>query len=659
MRAPKIMLGALLVLALAACAVAPLSASDLEQERPHIGSISFVGNENISGGKLKSIMRTREPRFFQLFNKPRFRPDFLRYDLAAIEAFYHKNGYYEVSARVLEQRIDDVRHSMHIVIGISEGPQTLVGGVRLEGDIPFDASEITKGLLLKRDAPFDSTRVGRDVYFIRNRMWDRGYVLSDILSTMEISDHRAFLTYTVDAGPRMYVGEIDVAGNKVTGEKRVREQLTFKPGELFSLKKMQDSQQYLFDTSLFRQVKLTPTDIDTVKNTIGLLVEVEERKMSYLEMGLGVGTEDNGRILAEWGHRHTPWLGGKLQIDGEFAFDVFRDGEAQFSKRFSRAGAAYTGPRFPGTRFQTSVDGFYEQDRNPQTVNYDIWGFGVHGRRRVGRTTVLYLDFTDEFVKREIPDSVAVGSNIFTRESDETRSLGLTLDRDARDNLLYPTRGSQRSLSFEVAGGPLRGENHFVRLVGSLSYYRRAWSGITFAARARTGVAAPYGRSNDGKDPDGIPFEHRFYGGGSNSVRGYKENSLGPRIPPDDPGALNPEQAALRGDAEGGEVIILTNVEMRFPIWRRIQLGGVLFMDGGNVWANPSDIRLDDFVPARDMEGGGYTDENVTKYRYSLGFGLRYNTPIGPLRIDYGVPVSRTGEIDSFGMFHFNLGHAF
>lgn len=638
------------MLALAACSVAPLSASELEEERPHVGSIRFVGNESISGGKLKSIMRTREPRFFQLFNKPRFRPDFLRYDLAAIEAFYHKNGYYEVAARVLESRIDDVSNSVHIVIEIDEGPQTLVGGVKIEGYIPFDTSNITKGLLLKRDAPFDSTQVGTDVYFIKNRMWDRGYVLSEIYPTLEVSDHSAFLTYTVDLGPPMYVGRIDVRGNNVTGEKQVREQLTFKSGELFSLKKIQDSQQYLFDTSLYRQVKLTPTSVDTVENTIDLLVEVEERKMSYIEMGLGFGTEDNGRILSELGHRHVPALGGKLKLESEFAFDVVREGKAQFRKRFSRAGIAYTGPRFPGTRFQTSVDGFYEQDRNPRTVDYDIWGFGLHGRRRMGRFTMLHLDFTDEFIKRKIPDPL-------TGKSDETRSLGVTLDRDARDDLLFPTRGSQRSISLQVAGGPVRGDNHFVRVVGSVSYYRRTWKGMIFAARARTGIARPYGRSSDREEP--IPFENKFYAGGSNSVRGYRENSLGPRLQAGDPEPIDPRTAALRGDAHGGEVMLLTNVEMRFPIWKLIQLGGVLFLDGGNVWEEPSDIKLKDFVPVRDMEGGGYTEENVRKYRYSFGFGLRYNTPIGPLRLDYGVPVSRTGEIRSFGMFHFNLGHAF
>jgi outer membrane protein assembly factor BamA len=271
---------------------------------------------------------------------------------------------------------------------------------------------------------------------------------------------------------------------------------------------------------------------------------------------------------------------------------------------------------------------------------------------------VLHLDFTDEFIKRKFAE-YEEEATLFTRESDETRSLGITLDRDARDNLLFPTRGTQRSISLEVAGGPVRGDNHFVRAIGSMSYYKIVWKGMIFAARARTGVALPYGRSNDGDEPDGIPFENRFYAGGSNSVRGYKENSLGPRLPADDPGAIDPKTAALRGDSQGGEVILLTNVELRFPIWKRIQLGGVLFVDGGNVWEDPSDVRLKDFAPVREMDGGGYTADNVTKYRYSFGFGFRYNTPIGPLRLDYGVPVSRTGEIRSFGMFHFNLGHAF
>ncbi len=645
MTTTRIILATALTAVVAVAATAPLCAAELEEERPYVGSIRFVGNENVGDGELKGVMRTRERGFFQLFNRPRFRPDFLRYDLAAIEALYHKKGYYEVVARVLENRYDESLNENHIVIGITEGQQTIVEEVSVRGELPFEMDKITKNLKLKREAPFDSTLVGSDIYYIRNRLWDEGRVLAEINSTVELEDHRAYLTYEVDPGPPMAIGEIEVRGNRVAEEKRIRQRLTFDSGELFSLKKVLESQQHLFDTSLFRQVNLSVSRIDTLGREVDLLVEVEERKMSYLELGLGIGTEDNGRIAAEWGHRHLPGLRGKLQVEGEYAFDVVREGKAGLVTRFTRSRIAYTGPRFPGTHFQTTVDAFYEKDRNPKTVDFDVWGFGLHGRRRMGVYTVLYLDFNDEFIRREIPP---------LQESDETRVIGLTLDRDARDDLLYPSSGSHRSLRFEVAGGPLRADNYFLKAVGSLSFYTRSWMGMTLAARARAGIGAPYGRSDE------VPAEDRFYAGGSNSVRGYGENSLGSRYPEGAQVPLDPRTAALRGNAKGGEVLLLTNVELRFPLIKRIKVGGVLFLDGGNVWDKPSDVSLDDFAPMRDMEEeGGYTEDNVTKYRYSFGVGIRYNTPIGPLRLDYGVPVSRTGEIRSFGMFHFNLGHTF
>lgn len=638
------------------CAAVSSPASELKEARPRVGLVKFVGNEHISDGKLRSIMRTREPGFFQLFNRPRYRPDFLRSDLAAIEAYYHKNGYHEVIVGVAENRYDEFADSQHIVIEISEGEQTLVGGVRTTGESPFKPGELLKDLSLRPGTPFDSTLIGSDIYKIRNRMWDKGFVLADITHSLSMADHRAYLTYTIVQGPPMLVGQVEIAGNHVAGERRIREWLTFRPKEIFSLKKVQDSQQHLFDTSLFRQVNLMITRVDTLAKTVDLRVEVEERKMSYLELGVGVGTEDNGRIAAEWGYRHVPRLGGKLRLDTELAFDVVREGQADFESRYSRLGAAYTGPRFPGTRFSTAIDAFYEQDRNPKTVDYDVWGFGLHGRRRMGRQTIFYIDFKDEFIKRKIPP---LEGNPFGRTSDETRSLTFTLDRDARDDLLFPSRGSQRSLGVEVAGGPLRGDNHYVKTVGSISLYRRVWKQVVLAARARAGLASPYGRSDDGREPDGIPFEERFYAGGSNSVRGYEENSLGPRLPVGDPGSIDPRAEAQRGNAFGGEVLLLTNIELRFPIWKRAKIGGVFFLDGGNVWEKPSDISLSDFEPIRNIESCAYAPEYVTKYRYSFGIGVRYNTPLGPLRLDYGVPVSRTGEIRSSGMFHFNLGHAF
>jgi outer membrane protein insertion porin family len=633
---------------------APSPASELEEARPHVGSIKFVGADHVSEGKLKGIMRTREPGFFQLFNRPRYRPDFLRSDLAAIEAYYHKNGYYQAIVRVAENRYDERTNSQHIVIEVSEGERTLVGGVRTTGESPFKPGELLKHLSLKPGAPFDSTMIGADIYNIRNRMWDKGFVLTEITHGVAMSDHSAYLTYTIVQGPSMLIGDVAISGNHVAGEEQIREWLTFRPGEPFSLKKVQDSQQLLFDTSLFRQVNVVVSRVDTAGVAVDLRVEVEERKMSYLELGLGVGTEDNGRIAAEWGYRHVPGLEGKLQLNTELAFDVVREGQANFESRYTRFGAAYTGPRFPGTRFSTSVDAFYQEDRNPKTVDFDVWGFGLHGRRRLGRRTIFYADFKDEFIERKIPP---LEGNPFGRTSDETRSLTFTVDRDARDDLLFPSRGSQRSIGVEVAGGPLRGENHFVKSVASVSTYNEIWKDVVLATRLRVGLASPYGRS-DGREPE-IPFEKRFYAGGSNSVRGYEENSLGPRLPVGDPGSIYPWAEARRGDAYGGEALLLTNVELRFPIWKRAKIGGVLFLDGGNVWEDPSDMSLSDFEPRRHMEDSAYTPGNVTKYRYSFGVGVRYNTPLGPLRLDYGVPVSRTGEIRSTGMFHFNLGHAF
>jgi outer membrane protein assembly factor BamA len=454
----------------------------------------------------------------------------------------------------------------------------------------------------------------------------------------------------------MRVGRVEVVGNRVTGEDEVRKWLTFHSGEVFNLKKVHDSEQHLFDTSLFRQADLVVTRVDTLAGTVDMRVEVQERKMSYVELGVGVGTEDNGRIAAEWGHRHMPRLGGKLQLQTELAFDVVREGQAQLRTRYSRLSAAYTGPRLPGTRFSTAVDAFYEKDRNPKTVDYDVLGFGLHGKRRLARKTMFYIDFNDEFIERKIPP---LEGNPFGRKSDETRSLLFTIDRDARNDLLFPSKGSQRSVALEVAGGPLRGDNHFVKTIASISKYMALRKGVVLAARARTGLVSPYGRSNDGIEPDGIPFEDRFYAGGSNSVRGYGENSLGPRLPVGEPGSIDPREEARRGDAFGGDVLLLTNVELRFSIWKKVKIGGVLFLDGGNVWEAASDVHLSDFKPVRDMKGDGYTTENVTKYRYSVGTGIRYDTPLGPLRLDYGIPISRTGEIRSLGMFHFNLGHAF
>jgi outer membrane protein insertion porin family len=224
------------------------------------------------------------------------------------------------------------------------------------------------------------------------------------------------------------------------------------------------------------------------------------------------------------------------------------------------------------------------------------------------------------------------------RERSRRRSLDLAYTRDTRDFYFNPRRGMYINAKSGFSGGFLGGEDHFYSFVASYQAYRSLGGGAVFAYRVRGGYAEAFGDSKD----RGVPFENRFFSGGGNSVRGYKENSLGPQ--------------GEEGDPLGGRVVLLTNVELRFPIpyLARYNFGGALFFDGGNVWSSFGEIEPGQFALYSDREETTFRD-----YRYSTGVGVRYNTPIGPIRLDVGFPLKKTEDIDRDYLFHISLGQIF
>jgi len=218
--------------------------------------------------------------------------------------------------------------------------------------------------------------------------------------------------------------------------------------------------------------------------------------------------------------------------------------------------------------------------------------------------------------------------------------LGLSGSHDKRDFVLNPRAGTYRIARLQVAGGVLGGRNDFYTASGSFQRYDPLSRWAVLATRLRIGLGGAYGRSAN------VPFENRYFLGGGNSVRGYNENSLGPRAM-DDQG---------REAVVGGEFMLLTNVELRhgIPLLSQWNFSGAVFIDGGNVWASTSDVSLKDFRPLADEQ-----DVTVNDYRYSMGVGLRYNTPVGPIRLDYGWPLKRDTYNDNSGRFHLTLGQIF
>jgi outer membrane protein insertion porin family len=290
-----------------------------------------------------------------------------------------------------------------------------------------------------------------------------------------------------------------------------------------------------------------------------------------------------------------------------------------------------------GTKVLLGVNGYLEKDATVEPIIIRTQGVAVGGGRHLSPRTDVALRLSDERIEREGPET---GS-----EKSHTRLIGSTLSHDTRDFILDPRNGGYRDLRADLAGGFLGGDNDFYTLNTSLQKYWAARRSIVFALRARVGFADAYGSSRD----KGVPVENRYFTGGGNSVRGFEENNLGPREIVSTSGG-EPSLVVV-----GGRLLLVGNAEIRFPIpfFSRYRFSGAVFADGGNVWRSLGSLDFDDFRFTADRDD--VTDED---FRYSVGLGIRYNTPVGPIRLDFGIPIKRD-ETDEFGRFHLSLGQIF
>jgi len=245
-----------------------------------------------------------------------------------------------------------------------------------------------------------------------------------------------------------------------------------------------------------------------------------------------------------------------------------------------------------------------------------------------------------------------------------THALTSVLTRDSRDSPFNPTRGSIRATLFETAGSILGGNNDYNKAVGVFAHVKSFWGQYSLATRVRLGWAEAFGRSRD----EDVPLEARYFAGGSNSVRGYRENSLGPRLTEEEAQNVVDDRFLANRPTSGGNALMELNAEFRFPLpyISRWKFFGAFFADGGNVWENWSRVSLDRMRLTSDPEGDDPT--TILDFRTSIGFSIHYRTIVGPLRLDYGLPLKRvrlvdpdTGEVeeDPHHIWHFSLGHAF
>lgn len=649
--------------------------------------IDLTGNETFSDEDLKDVLRIQERTWTRPLNVPKYSPHLVQTQLDLIKSYYQSRGFHQVAVSMDSTgTIADLGDVLHI--SIQEGLRTVIRSVSFSPNDVFSDSELRRDLVLLEGvpAPKKLNAFGADLYTLRAMFRNATYLdtrVSVEMQIYELPDSSGFagdVRYIISVGQPYKVREITLAGNEETQDHLLTRELKIQEGQPLRWQKVEDSRRELLETGLFRDVEILPAALDSAQGLADLQVQVVERKPAFYELGVGVGSLERIRALAAWGNKNIRGTGHRLEARVRGSWNVedvvgnpvgFEEGQINY-----RADLIYVNPHLKDSRFSLDMEAYLKREtRGESALNQSVHGLNVgstwKASRHVTNNAYLGVKITDPSVHPYTPDSLKARFDEVGVELTQTRSLNWAIYIDKRNNFFQPTGGSNTIGTFKLAGGVMGGDFSFLKGTASWQHYRPTPLGGVLAMRVMFGAATPYGKSS-GLGSDGVPYDDRFFAGGASSVRGYGHNSLGPQVTDQkELDELNYASDVLLPDnpARGGNYLMLTNLEWRFPLpWlERWNLGGAVFLDGGNVWERIEDIQMASFRLTSNP--GDPTDSGSTKvwdYRYSYGFGLRLETPFGPVRVDMGIPLKRARyvglekvETDPEVVWHFSLGYPF
>lgn len=614
-----------------------------EEGDVQIASIHFTGVEQIDEGALKGALQTREGSWIPWGRKRYFERRVFEADLKRIEPFYHDRGFPDARVTSFDVALNAAQDKVSITINISEGEPIRLAAVELDGfDVlaEGDRRALQDSLDPLVGEPIDRIRIRAARDRALNALRDHGYPHADVtLAERDAGPRQRRLIFQANPGVLAHFGNIEIAGYMSVDDNTIRRQLTFKSGDLFSLREMRDSQRQLYGLELFEFVNVEPDETVAVTSPeVPVRVTVAEGKQQRVTFGVGYGSEEQVRARIRWDH--VNFLGDARQVGLE----------AKWSSLDRGVRAEYEEPYFLSPHLSLAFQGQAWQDVEP-VYSLDTLGGRVtllHQSSARNAWSVSYSDgWERSFITREALEDLSLRDELIALGLDPSDGefngrialVAFEASRNTSDNLLNARSGYGMSARVEQAGGWLPGAFNYWSPNGEARYYLPIGRSVVLANRVRAGTIDPLGANRfrigttdtlSDLQPN-VPFWKRYFLGGSQSLRGWGRFEVGPTSP--------------FGLVIGGLTMFEGSSEVRFPVAGKV--AAVAFLDLGNAWLQSWDFNLNDL-------------------RYDVGPGLRYMTPVGPLRVDFGFQLNPNPNLQVNGepekrnwRVHFSIGQAF
>jgi outer membrane protein insertion porin family len=586
-----------------------------EGEKGTISRVRFEGNNAFSDRTLRQKMKTKGKTLISFLDKSgRLDETQFQEDLDKIREWYQNHGYIDVE-------IKDVRKERHegtmtLVIAINEGIRYHVGKIRFVGFKATTEDKLRATIKMKEGAVYSPTGLKDDAKALADGYGGGGYVDLDLRpQSTPAGPGLIDITYNIQEGVRSFVQRVNIVGNTRTKDKVIRREVLITPGDIYSTTRVETSKNRLDNLGYFSKVETYPQDTD-VPGRKDLTIEVEEKRTGALNFGAGFSTIDSLVGFAELTQGNFDLLNWPTFTGGGQKFRL----KIQYGTERKDFILALTEPWFLDRPLSLGGQAFYaEADFLSSIYSQRNAGFAIDLRKPLNPFLSISFDYRLEDI--EIFDVAAgVSPEIRSQEGSELKSLiGTTLVWDTRDSAFLTRRGHRVTVSPYIAGGFLGGDEQIVGFdVEASQYFHLAWDTI-FLLNGEIATVEPWGDGNE------VPIYDRLFLGGSNNLRGFNFRDVGPKD--------------HNGEPLGGQTLVRATAEYTFPIIEHVR--GAVFFDWG--------------VLNRDPHTFGGAGQHIGS---DAGFGVRLDLPIGPLRIDYGIPIQRDGNHND-GRFNFNVGYQF
>ncbi|MFC1875922.1 outer membrane protein assembly factor BamA [Thermodesulfobacteriota bacterium] len=575
-----------------------------EGKKVKIEKITFEGNVVYTEKELKKVIKTNERGFWSwLTSSGELEKEELNQDTIKLRGFYQNSGF--IQAKVAEPIIEYQDDMIYIKIKIDEGPKFKVGKVSVAGDLIFPEIELMEKLKITAKEFYSREVVRNDVVKITDLYSDEGYAYADIYPRIskDLDKLEVNIDYVIKRGKKVYFESIIITGNNKTRDKVIRRELRVYEQELFSGTRLKRGIRNLYRLEFFEDVK-----VDTVEGStddqILLKIDVIEKPTGNFMFGGGYSSIDHGYLTAAIAQNNLFGRGQVLEL------------RTTISATSSNYSLSFTEPYL----FDKSISaGFDIYNQNRDYDDYDKSSVG--GRLRLGTRlaeyTKLFWSYSYDVSDVSNIDNDASDLVWDSQGKNTTSATTVTLKYDSRDRMFNPTEGTYDSVSVKYAG--LGGDVAFTKYLASSGWYYPLFLGTVGMVYGKGGYVH--------ENPNGfLPDYERFYLGGMNSIRGFGWRDI--------------HAEDKNGDEIGGNRFVQLNIEWIIPLIKDAGMMGVFFFDVGNVYGD--DEKLD-----------------LTDTREGAGAGIRWYSPMGPIRLEYGWILDPRGNEDTEGRWEFSIGTLF